>query len=69
MPLLSELVWAIAALLVAGVFLWALNQIPGIDQAIKTIARVVIIAILAIWLIYFLAGVLTSLPPLPGRRG
>lgn len=69
MPLLgSELIWIIAALLIVGVILWGLNQIPGIDPTIKAIVRVVIIVFLAIWLIYLFAGLATGLPALPGRR-
>lgn len=66
--MLAELVWVIAALLIVGVLLWGLNQIPGIDPAIKAIVRVIIIVVLAIFLIYFLAGLVTHLPPLPGPR-
>ncbi len=69
MPLIvSQLIWVVAALLIVGVILWALNQIPGIDGTIKAVVRVVIIVVLAIWLIYFLAGLATSLPALPGRH-
>lgn len=67
-PFGTELIWVIAALLIVGVILWALNQIPGIDPAIKAVVRIVIIVVLAIWLIYFLAGLLTGLPALPARR-
>ncbi len=66
-PFGVDLIWVIAALLIVGVILWALNQIPGIDPTIKAIVRVVIIVVLSIWLIYFLAGVLTGLPSLPRR--
>ncbi len=65
MPLFgAEIIWLIAALLIVGVILWALNQIPGIDPTIKAIIRVIVIVLASIWLIYFLAGVLTALPPL-----
>lgn len=63
-----EIVWVIAALLIVGVILWGLNQIPGIDPAIKAIVRVIVIVLLSIWLIYFIAGLATSLPAIPAHR-
>lgn len=62
--MLLELIWVIAALLIVGVLLWGLNQLPGIDPTLKTIIRVIIIVILLIWLIYFIAGMAAGLPPL-----
>ena len=62
-----QLIWLIAALLIVGVVLWGLQQIPGIDPTIRAFVRVIIIVALAIWLIYFVAGLLTGLPALPHR--
>jgi len=45
----------IIVLIVIGLLLWVVQQIP-IDQAIKNIIRVVVIVAIAIWLIYMLAG-------------
>ncbi len=64
---LGNLIWIIAALLILGVLLWALNQIPGIDPTIKAVVRVIVIVIVAIWLIYFLASLFSAgvfIPPI-----
>ncbi len=69
MPLIAaQLIWVVCVLLVVGVLLWGLNQIPGIDGTIKSVARTIIIVVVAIYLIYFLAELATSLPALPGRH-
>jgi hypothetical protein len=52
----------ILVLLVVGVLLWGLSQIPAIDPAIRQIIRVVIIVIVAIWLIYLLFGLIGTSP-------
>ncbi len=66
MPFLISL---IVGLLIVGLILWALDQLPGIDPAIKNIIRVVIIVACVIWLIYALAGLAgyASFPAFPRR--
>jgi hypothetical protein len=58
----------VIVLVVVGLVLWILQQIP-IDPAFQRIIRVVIIVLLCLWLIYFLVGLLPSgvMPPLPRR--
>jgi hypothetical protein len=55
----------LVVLLIVGVVLWGISQIPGIDGTILRIVRVVIIVFVAIYLIYFFAGMLGS-GPSPG---
>ena len=59
-PLISVL-WILAALAIAGVLLWGVEQLP-IDAVIKTIIRVVVIVILVIWVIYAIMGMVTGIP-------
>jgi hypothetical protein len=62
------LIQLIVVLVIAGLILWAIGQIP-MDPVISRIIRVVIIVVVCIWLLYFLVGVLpggASLGP-PGR--
>jgi hypothetical protein len=51
------LVQILIALLVVGLILWAITQIP-MDPAIARIVRVVIIVVVVIWLIYALVPML-----------
>lgn len=44
-------------LLIAGVVLWGLSQLP-VDAQILRLIRVVVIVFIAIWLIYLLFGLL-----------
>ncbi len=48
--------WIIAVVLIAGVVLWALNSLPGIDPAMKQVARVLIIVCVVVFVLYFLFG-------------
>jgi hypothetical protein len=65
----SALLSILVALLIVGVILWAVSQIP-MDPAIAKVIRVVVIVFVLIWLIYFLAGMLSIGPvyPYPYRR-
>ena len=56
------LLWLIVVLIIVGLILWLLQQLP-IDAQIKQIIRVVMILVVVIWLIWFLAGSL----PFPRR--
>ena len=51
MPPLKEIAYVIAALLLAGVALWGLDQFPSINATIKQIIRVLIIVLVAVWVI------------------
>jgi cytochrome b subunit of formate dehydrogenase len=55
--MLGALVSVLIALLIVGLVLWAITQIP-LDPVIARVIRVVVIVIVCIWLIYFLAGFL-----------
>lgn len=54
----------LVALLIVGVILWAVGQIP-MDPTIAKVIRVVVIVVVLIWLIYFLAGLLGGVGPYP----
>jgi hypothetical protein len=50
------LIQIVIVLIVAGLILWVITQIP-MDAAIARIIRVVVIVAVCIWLLYLLAGV------------
>lgn len=50
----------IVVLVIVGLALWVLQQIP-MDAAIAKIIRVVIIVCVALWLLYFVVGMLGGL--------
>jgi len=43
--------WIIVVLLIAGLALWVLGQIPWIDASMKQVIRIVIIVVVVLWLI------------------
>ena len=51
MPSIREIAYVIAALLLAGVALWALDQFPAINATIKQVIKILIIVLVAIWVI------------------
>ncbi len=55
----------VAVLLVVGVLLWGVTQLP-IDPTIVRIVRVVLICLAAIWVIWWLLGLAVG-PPYPVR--
>jgi len=60
------LVQIVIVLLVVGLLLWAVSQIP-MDPAIARILRVVVIVAVCIWLIWLLGGYLPT-GSYPARR-
>jgi hypothetical protein len=58
------LISIIVSLLVAGVLLGLITVLP-IDPTIRGYIRAVVLAVVAIWLIYILAGALSSGPYYP----
>jgi hypothetical protein len=57
----GELIWVIATLVIVGIVLWGLTQLP-IDPAIAKYIRVIVIVIVAIWVVYVLVGMIGSGP-------
>ena len=49
------LVWIVVALVLVGIFLWALTQFP-IDPTIAKLIKVLVIVVVAIWVCYVLLG-------------
>ena len=49
------LVWIVVALVLVGIFLWALTQFP-IDPSIAKLIRVLVIVVCAVWVCYLLVG-------------
>lgn len=47
----------IVALVITGLLLWAVDQIP-MDGTIKAILRVVVIVVVCLYLLYFLVGLI-----------
>jgi hypothetical protein len=60
------LIQLIVVLLIVGLVLWGISQIP-MDPTIARIIRVVIIIVVCIWLIYFLVGMLPPTDFVPRR--
>jgi len=60
------LLQVLLVLLIVGVVLWGISQIP-MDPAIARMIRVVVIVVVAIWLIYLLFGVLGAAGPIYHR--
>jgi type IV secretory pathway TrbL component len=60
------LIEIVIVLVVVGLVLWAVQQIP-MDPAIARMIRVVVIVGVVLWLLYFLSGFLNGIPPFPRR--
>jgi uncharacterized membrane protein YedE/YeeE len=53
----APLIGILVALVIVGILLWALSQFP-IDPTIAKFIRVIVIVVVAIWVLYLLAGLL-----------
>lgn len=63
--MLACIIWVVVVVIVAGVLVWALSQLP-LDPAIKGIGRVAIVVIFVIALLYTVLSCLgMHVPPLP----
>jgi hypothetical protein len=62
-----SLVQLVVALLIVGLFLWAISQFQ-IDAAILKIIRVILIVVMSIWALWFIVGLLTVPPGQIFRR-
>jgi len=58
----------ILILLIAGIGLWVLGQLPGIDDTIKKIIKVVVIAVVVVYAVFFVLALL-PIPDLQLPRG
>ena len=56
------LFYIVVVLILVGLALWVIDQIP-IDGAIKRIIRVVVIVVVILWLLSFFVGYLPDLGP------
>jgi hypothetical protein len=61
--MLSVLVSIVVVLLIVGVALWVLQQLPWISGDIKQVIRVIIIAVVAIYVIMVLASLFGGTSP------
>jgi hypothetical protein len=59
--MLGLLLQVVLILIVAGIILWGVLQLP-IDATIKQIIKVAVIVVVAIWLVYILFGVAGTIP-------
>lgn len=55
----AALIQIVVILVIAGLILWGLSQIP-MDPTVARIIRVVVIVVLCIWLLYFLVGLVPA---------
>ena len=58
------LIQIIVALVLVGLALWIVQQIP-MDPAIAKVVRVVIVVVVAIWLLYLVVGLLGGAAGVP----
>jgi hypothetical protein len=56
----------LVVLIIVGLILWAVSQIP-MDPTIARVIRVVVVVLVCLWLIYALLGVVGTGPPLYHR--
>ena len=56
---MAFLIQLIVMLVVVGLLLWVVSQIP-MDPTIARIIRVIVIVVVCIWLLYFLVGYLPA---------
>ena len=61
------LIQLVIVLVIVGLALWVIGQIP-MDPAIARIIRVVVIVFVCLWLLYLLVGVLPTGPLYYPRR-
>ena len=61
----AALLQIIIALVIVGLILWVIQQIP-MDPAIAKVIRVVVIVFVAIWLLYIVVGLLGGASAWPG---
>ena len=59
---MMTLFYIVAVLVVAGVLLWALAQLSGIDATIKQLIKVVVIVFAVLFVLYQLFGVFGGMP-------
>jgi hypothetical protein len=52
-------------ILVAGVILYGVTRLPGIDPAMVAIARTIVIVIVCLYVLWFLYGLISGAPVLP----
>ena len=60
--MISTLVYLLVALIVVGLIIWLVQQVPGLDPQLVNIVRVVAIVIFVIYVIYILMGLLGGSP-------
>jgi len=58
---LIELIWIVAALGIAGVLLWGLDQFPAMNATIKQIIKVLVVVIVAIWVILRIVAIVQTI--------
>ncbi|HEX5426612.1 MAG TPA: hypothetical protein VFW94_23940 [Candidatus Acidoferrales bacterium] len=56
--MLMSLFWIIAVLVIAGLILYFIRTIPGIDPTILALIRAVVIIICVVFVLYFVFGLL-----------
>lgn len=67
--MITLFVWILIALLITALCLWVLGELPGVDATLKRVARIGIIGLFVIWVVYLLAGFLPGFPgPSPRWR-
>ena len=66
---MMTLFYIIAVLLVAGVLLWDLGQLPGIDATIKQLVKIVIIVFAVLFVLYELFGMFSGMGGFRGLPG
>lgn len=67
MPFPAGLLYILVVLVIVGLGLWVLDQIP-IDATIKRIIRVIVIVLVCLWLLWWLISLFPYGGLVPPRR-
>jgi hypothetical protein len=59
--MLGPILQLVAAVVIVGVVVWGLMQLP-MDETFKKVARVILIVALVIWAVYVLLGMIGAQP-------
>jgi len=58
---MDALIYLVAAIVICGVLLWGMEQLP-MDATLKQVARVLVIVILVIYAVYVVLGMVGHAP-------
>ena len=65
-----ELFWLVGVIIIVGVLVWGLDQLPAIDPTFKQVARIILIVALVVYAVIVIIGLVTgtTVPIMPRSR-